>query len=79
MAKYPKEEKERLIDDFKKEDIELFSRSVRGHWSVESITFHAFVLVQVFYFFTVLLNYGIIKVIDSYTYKGFEGRKPRRK
>jgi len=23
MAKYPKEEKERLIDDFKKEDIEL--------------------------------------------------------
>jgi len=32
-----------------------------------------------FYFFTVLLNYGIIKVIDSYTYKGIEGRKPRRK
>lgn len=32
-----------------------------------------------FYFFTVLLNYGIIKVIESYTYKGFEGGKPRRK
>ncbi len=40
MAKYPKEEKERLIDDFKKEDIELFSRSVRGHWSVESMHWH---------------------------------------
>jgi|GEM_PF-3290167 len=50
MAKYPKEEKERLIDDFKKEDIELFSRSVRGHWSVESITFHAFVLGASFLF-----------------------------
>ena len=49
MAKYPKEEKERLIDDFKKEDIELFSRSVRGHWSVESITFHAFVLCTSFF------------------------------
>ena len=49
MAKYPKEEKERLIDDFKKENIELFSRSVRGHWSVESITFHAFVLCASFF------------------------------
>jgi|GEM_PF-2776907 hypothetical protein len=29
-----------------------------------------------FYFFTVLLNYGIIKVIESYTYKGFEGKSP---
>ena len=28
------------------------------------------------YFFTVLLNYGIIKVIESYTYKGFEGKSP---
>ena len=26
-----------------------------------------------------VLNYGIIKVIESYTYKGFEGGKPRRK
>jgi len=34
------------------------------------------ILVQVFYFFTVLLNYGIIKVIESYTYKGFEGKSP---
>ena len=25
---------------------------------------------------TVLLNYGIIKVIESYTYKGFEGKSP---
>ena len=37
------------------------------------------ILVQVFYFFTVLSNYGIIKVIESYTYKGFEGGRPRRK
>ena len=34
------------------------------------------ILVQVFYFFTVLLNYGIIKVIESYKYKGFEGKSP---
>ena len=28
-----------------------------------------------FYFFTVLLNYGIIKVIDSYIHNGFEVEK----
>ena len=33
------------------------------------------ILVQVFYFFTDLSNYGIIKVIESYIHNGFEVEK----
>jgi len=44
---------------------------------IRTLSYTAYIiLVQVFYFFTVLLNYGIIKVIESYTYKGFEGKSP---
>jgi len=34
-------------------------------------------LLQVFYFFTVLSNYGIINVIESYILKALRLKKPR--